>query len=238
MDRAWSTRSPSSTRYTASSTSTTATCWGSSTAPRTPRDRLRPQPSPSARRTPISAGASYVIVQKYLHDLTAWNALSVEEQERLIGRPKLSNVELPDEVKPSQLPRRAQHDHRTRRRPASDPARQHGLRNGREARRVRHLLHRLRGHAERDRGDARNMFLGKPPGNHDRILDFSTAVTGTSSSCRPPTSSRFISPPRPPPAAVHHPAGGGERAGRLLPQRSPPSKTRSQGGTIADQQPA
>jgi putative iron-dependent peroxidase len=23
-----------------------------------------------------------------------------------------------------------------------------------------------------------NMFLGKPPGNHDRILDFSTAVTG------------------------------------------------------------
>ena len=23
-----------------------------------------------------------------------------------------------------------------------------------------------------------NMFIGKPPGNHDRILDFSTAVTG------------------------------------------------------------
>jgi putative iron-dependent peroxidase len=23
-----------------------------------------------------------------------------------------------------------------------------------------------------------NMFVGKPPGNHDRILDFSTAVTG------------------------------------------------------------
>lgn len=25
----------------------------------------------------------------------------------------------------------------------------------------------------------RNMFLGDPPGNHDRILDFSTAVTGS-----------------------------------------------------------
>jgi putative iron-dependent peroxidase len=24
-----------------------------------------------------------------------------------------------------------------------------------------------------------NMFIGKPPGNHDRILDFSTAVTGS-----------------------------------------------------------
>ena len=23
-----------------------------------------------------------------------------------------------------------------------------------------------------------NMFIGKPPGNYDRILDFSTAVTG------------------------------------------------------------
>ena len=27
------------------------------------------------------AGGSYVIVQKYLHDLAAWNALPVEEQE-------------------------------------------------------------------------------------------------------------------------------------------------------------
>ena len=47
------------------------------------------------------SGSSYVIVQKYLHDLTKWNALSVEEQERAIGRRKLSNVELPDDIKPS-----------------------------------------------------------------------------------------------------------------------------------------
>ncbi len=25
----------------------------------------------------------------------------------------------------------------------------------------------------------RHMFIGDPPGNHDRILDFSTAVTGS-----------------------------------------------------------
>src|SRR5271170_4480230 len=47
------------------------------------------------------AGGSYVIVQKYLHDLDGWNALSTEVQEGIIGRKKLSNVELDDSVKPS-----------------------------------------------------------------------------------------------------------------------------------------
>ena len=46
-------------------------------------------------------GGSYVIVQKYLHDLAAWNALITEEQERIIGRKKLSDIELDDEVKPT-----------------------------------------------------------------------------------------------------------------------------------------
>ncbi len=50
---------------------------------------------------PAFAGASYVIVQKYQHDIDAWNALSVEEQEKAIGRAKLSNVEMADDVKPS-----------------------------------------------------------------------------------------------------------------------------------------
>src|ERR1700722_18030938 len=47
------------------------------------------------------AGGSYVIVQKYLHDLDSWNALSTEAQERVIGRTKLSNIELDDSVKPT-----------------------------------------------------------------------------------------------------------------------------------------
>ena len=50
---------------------------------------------------PAFAGGSYVIVQKYVHDLDAWDALPVEEQERAIGRTKLSDIELPDEVKPA-----------------------------------------------------------------------------------------------------------------------------------------
>src|ERR1700691_1981818 len=47
------------------------------------------------------AGGSYVIVQKYLHDMSRWNALSTEQQERIVGRKKLSDIELSDAVKPS-----------------------------------------------------------------------------------------------------------------------------------------
>src|SRR5580704_11555628 len=47
------------------------------------------------------AGGSYVIVQKYLHDMDGWNALSTEAQERIIGRTKLSDIELDDAVKPT-----------------------------------------------------------------------------------------------------------------------------------------
>src|SRR6516225_5552333 len=50
---------------------------------------------------PAFAGGSYVIVQKYLHDLAGWNALPTEAQEHIIGRTKLSDIELDDTVKPS-----------------------------------------------------------------------------------------------------------------------------------------
>jgi porphyrinogen peroxidase len=39
------------------------------------------------------------VVQKYLHDLAAWDALPVEEQEQAIGREKLSDIEFADEDK-------------------------------------------------------------------------------------------------------------------------------------------
>src|ERR1700722_3648489 len=45
------------------------------------------------------AGGSYVVVQKYLHDLVGWNSLSTEDQERIIGRTKLADIELDDTVK-------------------------------------------------------------------------------------------------------------------------------------------
>ena len=50
---------------------------------------------------PDYAGGSYVVVQKYLHDLAAWDALPVEEQERAVGRSKLSDIEMRDDLKPA-----------------------------------------------------------------------------------------------------------------------------------------
>ena len=84
---------------------------------------------------------------------------------------------LPDDVKPANSHCRAQHDRRQGRRGTPDRAAQHAVRAGRR-RRVRHLLHRLHGGHRCDRADADQHVRRSPPGNHDRILDFSTAVTG------------------------------------------------------------
>jgi len=50
---------------------------------------------------PVFAGGSYVVVQKYLHNLGTWNKLPTEAQEKIIGRTKLGDIELDDSVKPT-----------------------------------------------------------------------------------------------------------------------------------------
>ena len=50
---------------------------------------------------PEFAGGSYVIVQKYLHDMSSWNAQPLRTQERVVGRTKLADIEMPDDVKPA-----------------------------------------------------------------------------------------------------------------------------------------
>lgn len=44
------------------------------------------------------AGGSVVLVQKWLHHVAAWEALSVEEQEKVFGRTKEQSIELPETV--------------------------------------------------------------------------------------------------------------------------------------------
>jgi putative iron-dependent peroxidase len=46
------------------------------------------------------AGGSYVAAQRYVHDLARWRRLDDREQERVIGRTKRSSVELPQSKKP------------------------------------------------------------------------------------------------------------------------------------------
>jgi porphyrinogen peroxidase len=126
---------------------------------------------------PAFRGGSYVIVQKYLHDLDAWNALPVEEQEKAIGRTKLSNVEMSDNLKPS--------NSHVALNVITAP-------DGTELQILRdNMPFGAVGRGEYGTyfiGYSRtpdvteqmlnNMFIGNPPGNYDRILDFSTAVTG------------------------------------------------------------
>ncbi|MEF9886511.1 Dyp-type peroxidase [Streptomyces sp. P9-A4] len=122
-------------------------------------------------------GGSYVVVQKYLHDMGAWDALTVEEQERVIGRSKASNVEMPDDVKPANshvaLNTIVDEDGVSRQiLRANMPFGQVG--GGRFG---TYFIGYARTPSVTERM-LRNMFLGDPPGTTDRILDFSRAVTG------------------------------------------------------------
>jgi len=126
---------------------------------------------------PDFVGGSYVIVQKYLHDLDQWNALSVEEQERVIGRTKLADIEMPDDVKPpnSHVALNTIVDEDGDQRQIMRDNMPFGSIGAGEF--GTYFIGYARTPSVTEEM-LRNMFIGKPPGNTDRILDFSTAVTG------------------------------------------------------------
>jgi putative iron-dependent peroxidase len=122
------------------------------------------------------AGGSYVIVQKYLHDLAGWNALPTESQERIIGRSKLSDIELDDAIKPT----------------SAHNALTTIVEDGKEVKILRDNMP-FGSASQREFGTyfigyarsprtieqmLENMFVGRPPGNYDRLLDFSRAISG------------------------------------------------------------
>ena len=122
-------------------------------------------------------GGSYVLVQKYLHNMTAWNGLTVEAQEKVIGRTKLSDIELDDEAKPSNSHSaltvitdengeevKILRDNMPFGRPGAGEFGTYFIGYARSPQPLELMLE--------------NMFVGRPVGNYDRLLDFSTAVTG------------------------------------------------------------
>ena len=123
------------------------------------------------------AGGSYVIVQKYLHDLAGWNALPVEMQEKIIGRSKQTNIELDDDVKPTWAHNALtvieedgeELDIVRSNMPFGEVGKgefgTYFIGYSKSPRRIEQMLE--------------NMFVGRPPGNYDRLLDFSRAITGT-----------------------------------------------------------
>src|SRR6516165_206540 len=126
---------------------------------------------------PAFSGGSYVIVQKYLHNLDAWNALPTEAQEGVIGRTKVSDIELDDSVKPTSAHNaltvieengveiKILRDNMPFGRPGHGEFGTYFIGYSRSPRTIAQTLETI--------------FIGRPPGNYDRILDFSTAVTGS-----------------------------------------------------------
>lgn len=127
---------------------------------------------------PDFAGGSYVHVQKYLHDMASWNSLATEDQENVIGRTKLTDIEFDDDVKPP--------NSHTALNVIEDE-------NGVQLQILRNNMP-FGAAGSREFGTyfigysaspavteqmLQNMFLGTEDADHDRILDFSTAVTGT-----------------------------------------------------------
>ncbi|WP_322046600.1 Dyp-type peroxidase [Paraburkholderia sp. J67] len=126
---------------------------------------------------PEFVGGSYVLVQKYLHDMKGWNALPVEAQEHIIGRTKLQDIELDESVKPSWSHSslttledadgdeiKILRDNMPFGRPGQGEFGTYFIGYARTPQPIEQMLE--------------NMFVGLPPGNYDRLLDFSRAVTG------------------------------------------------------------
>jgi putative iron-dependent peroxidase len=132
---------------------------------------------------PLFAGGSYVVVQKYVHDLDAWNRLPTEQQEQVIGREKLTDLELNADrrradshitlntvLNPDGSQAQILRDNMPFGRFASGTSEQGAFGTyfiGYSATPATIETMLLR------------MFLGDTAGNTDRLLDFSTAVTGS-----------------------------------------------------------
>lgn len=126
-----------------------------------------------------AVGGSYVVVQKYVHDLPAWKTLKAEQQEAIIGRTKLENVELDNAGAEEQKAHKTlatvvdesgvEHDILRDNMPFGSPGQgefgTYFIGYSRRLWVVEKMLER--------------MFVGVPVGMHDRLLNYSTALTGT-----------------------------------------------------------
>lgn len=132
------------------------------------------------------AGGSYVVVQKYLHDLGAWAKVPTPLQEEIIGRTKIDNIEIDDDDKPRKSHKSLAtivdasghefdilRDNMPFGRPGQREFGTYFIGYSRYLWVIEKMLQR--------------MYVGDPPGAYDRLLDVSTPHTGTT----------FFAPARP-----------------------------------------
>lgn len=123
---------------------------------------------------PAYKGCSYLFVQQYLHNMSVWKSLPVSEQEKVIGRSKSDDIEMPDGVKPSNSHSalanvgddlKIVRDNMPFGKVGANEMGTYFIAYASSFITIKKMLN--------------NMFIGVPVGNYDRILDFSTAKTGT-----------------------------------------------------------
>lgn len=123
---------------------------------------------------PAYCGGSYLFVQKYIHNLNAFKSLPVEEQEKVFGRSKRDDIEMPDNIKPSNSHSALANigddfkiirDNMPFGNMSTNEMGTYFIAYASTFSTVKKMLN--------------NMFIGSPEGNYDRLLDFSTAKTGT-----------------------------------------------------------
>jgi putative iron-dependent peroxidase len=127
---------------------------------------------------PDFVGGSYVVVQKYLHDLSAWAQVPTPLQEQIIGRTKIDNVEIDDDDAPRKSHKSLAtivdaagneydilRDNMPFGRPGQAEFGTYFIGYSRYLWLIEKMLQR--------------MYIGDPPSSYDRLLDFSTPRTGT-----------------------------------------------------------
>ena len=193
----WATASPSSTKSRAFAISTRATFLGFVDGTANPTGLDLPASALVGEEDPDFAGGSYVVVQKYLHDLAAWAKTPTPLQEEIIGRTKIDNIEIDDDDAPRKSHKSLatiddadgnEHDILRDNMPFGRPGQQefgtYFIGYSRYLWVIEKMLQR--------------MYVGDPPGAYDRLLDFSTPHTGTT----------FFAPTRPTLQALVQAASG------------------------------
>lgn len=127
---------------------------------------------------PAYENGSYLVVQKYLHEIPEWRKVSVEEQENIVGRTKVENIELDDAEGD------AQKSHKTLNTIEDEEGNEHDILRDNmpfgspgSAEFGTYFI-AYAGNLDITEQMMERMFLGEPRGKYDRILDFSTAATG------------------------------------------------------------
>ncbi len=132
-----------------------------------------------AEEDSAAVGGSYIVIQKYVHDMKGWGTLSTEQQESIIGRRKWDNFELADAASDKQKSHKSlatiEDEDGTEREilrdnmpfgsPGSGEFGTYFIGYSRRLWVIERMLER--------------MFIGNPPGLHDRLLNYSTPLTGS-----------------------------------------------------------